>query len=113
MTRSRFTTKKHDPSRVCIRLLSTLVCFGTFLIIQAVSISVIAQDDLDWESLKRKLPKPARGTTTAKQMLELFGVTDSHLRFLVDNEPLEDADMDTLTRIMYRFPEFPLDDIHR
>lgn len=78
-----------------------------------MSFGASAQEDLDWESLKRKLPKPARGTTTAKQMLELFGVTDSHLRFLVDGEPLQDSDMDTLTRIIYRFPDLPLEDIHR
>ena len=113
MTSPRFTAKKNNTRRSCTRLLSALACFGAFLFVQFVSISAIAQDDLDWESLKRKLPKPARGTTTAKQMLELFGVTDSHLRFLVDNEPLEDADMDTLTRIMYRFPDLPLEDIHR
>lgn len=113
MTKRRLTSKSNNPFSPCCRLLSALACFSVLFIVLFASVSVIAQDNLDWESLKRKLPKPARGTTTAKQMLELFGVTDSHLRFLVDNEPLEDSDMDTLTRIMYRFPDLPLEDIHR
>ena len=55
-------------------------------------------------------PATAASTSesTPQQLLELYGIEESQLRLIRDDAPLGEDDEETLERILYRIPRFPL-----
>ncbi len=56
---------------------------------------------------------PPRKLTHPSQLLELYGIAESQLKMLADGEPLGPDDEETLIRILYQMPRFPLAALQR
>jgi len=56
---------------------------------------------------------PARRLTHARELLSLLSIDASQLAGFVDGEPLGVQDEETVARILYRLPRFPLNELHR
>lgn len=56
---------------------------------------------------------PVRGLTTPRQLLELFGIDQSHLRLLIDGLPLHPEDVDVISKILMRFGDLGGHNIQR
>ena len=48
---------------------------------------------------------PVRGLASPRQLLDLFGIDESHLRFLIDGEAILAEDIDVVSKILMRFPD--------
>lgn len=71
---------------------------------------------LPWQQNRlsdRVIPFSIVNSTTAKQMLEISGIGDSQLRFLIDNEPIAGKDIDTTAYVLRNFHELDRSDIKR
>ena len=56
---------------------------------------------------------PVRGLTTPQQLLELFGIDQSHLRFLIDGLEVRAEDIDVISKILMRFSDLGGENIQR
>jgi len=56
---------------------------------------------------------PPRKLIHPSELLELFGIAESQLKMLTDGEPVGAGDEETLVRILYQLPRFPLDALQR
>ena len=59
------------------------------------------------------IPFSITNSTTARQMLEIAGIGDSQLRFLIDYEPISGKDIDTTGHVLRNFYELDSSDIKR
>ena len=89
--------------------------FGTL-----VSHNAFAQSEelgsLPWQEDRlsdRIIPFSITNSTTARQMLEIAGIGDSQLRFLIDYEPIAAKDIDTTGHVLHSFYELDSSDIKR
>ena len=73
-----------------------------------------ASDQLPWDEQQNRLDAlPARRLVHARELLHLLSIDDSQLAGLADGEPLGAQDEETVTRILFQMPRFPLHDLHR
>ncbi len=56
---------------------------------------------------------PARRMTHARELLSLLSIDESQLAGFADGKPLGIQDEETVLRMLYRMPRFPLNDLHR
>ena len=56
---------------------------------------------------------PVQGLADPRQLLELYGVDESHLRFLLDGEPLLPEEIDVISKILMRFDDLGHENILR
>ena len=56
---------------------------------------------------------PVRGLAEPRQLLNLFGIDESHLRFLIDGEAVLAEDIDVVSKILMRFPDLGHENILR
>ncbi len=56
---------------------------------------------------------PVHGLADPRQLLELYGIDESHLRFLIDGEPLLPEEIDVISKILMRFDDLGHDNILR
>jgi hypothetical protein len=100
-------------------VMSCLLCVvgGGAFAQEATSDSEVASPDfgkLPWSDQQDKLGDlPARRLASARELLNLFNVDESHLAAFTDGQPLGAEDEETLVKILYRLPRFPLNDLHR
>lgn len=111
-------------------LLRTL---GAFVVVLLMAFSVRAQDEtteisegqsattealdigkLPWSDQQEQIGDlPARRLTHARELLSLLSIDESQLAASEDGSPLGMQDEETVRRILYRIPRFPLNDLHR
>ncbi|HRX81306.1 MAG TPA: hypothetical protein P5307_19690, partial [Pirellulaceae bacterium] len=111
-------------------LLRTL---GAFVVVLLMAFSVRAQDEtteisegqsattealdigkLPWSDQQEQIGDlPARRLTHARELLSLLSIDESQLAAFEDGSPLGMQDEETVRRILYRIPRFPLNDLHR
>ncbi len=69
---------------------------------------------LPWEQAQKDSQGlPPRKLIHPSELLELYGIADSQLKMLADGELLGADDEETLVRILYQMPRFPLDALQR
>lgn len=69
---------------------------------------------LPWADQQEQLGDlPARRMTHARQLLSLLSIDESQLAGFADGKPLGVQDEETVRRILYCMPRFPLNDLHR
>ncbi|MDA1053919.1 MAG: hypothetical protein O3C40_26005 [Planctomycetota bacterium] len=69
---------------------------------------------LPWSDQQAQLGDlPARRMTHARELLHLLSIDESQLAGFADGKPLGAQDEETVNRILYRIPRFPLNDLHR
>jgi len=56
---------------------------------------------------------PPRQLVHPIELLELYGIAESQLKMLTDGQPLGAEDEETLVRMLYQMPRFPLDALQR
>lgn len=56
---------------------------------------------------------PSQRPTTSQEMLNLFDISAERLATLIDGEPFGASDEDLVLKILYRSPQFPLQDVER
>ena len=56
---------------------------------------------------------PVRRLGGPRELLDLYGVDDSHIRQLFDGRPVDGDEEESLVRILYRLPRFGLESIDR
>lgn len=56
---------------------------------------------------------PPRQLIHPVELLELYGIAESQLKMLADGQPLGAEDEETLVRMLYQMPRFPLDALQR
>ncbi len=77
---------------------------------------VLAQTEapLPWdEAQENSQGLPPRQLIHPSELLELYGIAESQLNMLADGEALGADDEETLVRILYKMPRFPLDALQR
>lgn len=77
---------------------------------------VTAQTDATppWDETQKDSPGlPPRQLIHPLELLELYGIAESQLKMLADGQPLGADDEETLARILYQMPRFPLDALQR
>jgi hypothetical protein len=68
---------------------------------------------LPWSDQQEHLGDlPARRLTHARELLSLLSIDESQLAGFADGSPLGVQDEETVIRILYRIPRFPLNDLH-
>lgn len=68
---------------------------------------------LPWSDQQQHLGDlPARRLGHARELLSLLSIDESQLAGFVDGSPLGVQDEETVIRILYRIPRFPLNDLH-
>ena len=67
---------------------------------------------LPWSTVPDSNPLRIRRETSARQMLDLFGIDDSQIQSFIDGQPLLDSN-EALIKLLYRFPRFGLDNISK
>ncbi len=89
---------------------------------QLAAANVRAQDDsvpansdkLPWSDQQELLSDlPARRMTHARELLTLLSVDESQLASFADGEALGPQDEETVVRMLYNMPRFPLNDLER
>ncbi|MEC7566028.1 MAG: hypothetical protein VX738_10130 [Planctomycetota bacterium] len=98
-------------------LISMLSCVWFASVAQhPVSAQSPPKNTLPWKQNNlsdRKLPFSVASSTTAEQMLDIFGVGESELRYLIDFEPVAGKDIDTIGNLLSVFPKLSESDIRR
>jgi hypothetical protein len=71
-------------------------------------------EPLPWDEVQKN-PQglPPRQLTHPSELLELYGIAESQLKMLADGESLGANDEETLVRILYQMPRFPLHALQR
>jgi len=102
------------------RLVFTLMCCAATLggIFPSMHVpEVVAaqtQQSLPWEkSRKDSEALPPRQLNHPRELLELYGIAASQLQMLADGQAVGGEDAETLVRMLYQMPRFPLDALQR
>jgi hypothetical protein len=69
---------------------------------------------LPWDDQQDKTAGlPARRLGSPREMLDLYGIDRSQLSTFSDGEALGQQDEETIVRLLYQMPRFPLNDVYR
>jgi len=107
------------PAAICHQQSCRLpICLFTgLLLVSLVAAATLAAWQPPAESTPFESPvrprSPVRGLANPRQLLDLFGIDESHLRFLIDGEAVLPEDVDVVSKILMRFHDLGHENIQR
>lgn len=95
-------------------MIIVLLCTVPSAVAQDKSPNASAIEKMPWSDQQDQIGDlPARRLTHARELLNLLSIDESQLAAFADGTPLGAQDEETVRRLLYRMPRFPLNDLHR